>query len=91
MKTRQDKDVIDCIGVLYVENDNELFWLIGSGVNYDENQIGQLHDWLYKYSLHWKLNSTVVINRIGAIYTENDIELSWQIKSSANYDENQIG
>ena len=39
-KTRQDKDVINHIGTLYVENDNELLRLIGLGVNYDKNQIG---------------------------------------------------
>ena len=27
----------------------------------------------------------------GGVYAENGNELSWQIRSSANYDENQIG
>lgn len=44
MKTRHDNDMIDCIGVVYVENDNELSWPIKSGVVYDENQIGQWID-----------------------------------------------
>lgn len=30
-------------------------------------------------------------NRVGMFYTENDIELSWLVKSSAVYEENQIG
>ena len=30
-------------------------------------------------------------NRNSAIYTENETELSWRIRSTAIYDENQIG
>lgn len=44
MKTRQDNNVIDRIGVIYAENDNELSWPIGLGANYGENQIVQLCD-----------------------------------------------
>ena len=32
-----------------------------------------------------------VTNRIGAIYVENETELSWPIGPSAVYDKNQIG
>lgn len=32
MKTRQDKDVTDCIGLVYTENDTELSEPIGPGV-----------------------------------------------------------
>lgn len=38
MKTKKDNDVINSIGVFYVENDIELSWLIGPAVVYDENQ-----------------------------------------------------
>lgn len=31
----------DRIGMIYVESDIELSWLIGLGVHYDENQMGQ--------------------------------------------------
>ena len=37
MKTKQDNDVIDRIGVIYAKNDTELSWLIGHGVVCDEN------------------------------------------------------
>ena len=37
MKTREDNDLTDCLGVFYDENDIELSWSIGSGVDYDEN------------------------------------------------------
>ena len=37
MKTRHDNDVIDRIGIVYIENDTELSWPIGQGVVYDEN------------------------------------------------------
>lgn len=36
MKTRQDNDVTDQIGALYIENDIKLSWLIGPGVVCDE-------------------------------------------------------
>ena len=44
MKIRQDNDVTDPTGAVYVENNTELSWLIGLGANYDKNQIGQLCD-----------------------------------------------
>ena len=37
MKTRQDNDMIDRIGAVYVENDSELWWLIRSSAIIDEN------------------------------------------------------
>ena len=36
--------MIDHIGLVYVENDNEELWLIGLGADYGENQIRQLRD-----------------------------------------------
>ena len=39
MKTRQDNDVTDHTGAIYVENNIELSWPIESGVVYDKNQI----------------------------------------------------
>ena len=35
MKTRQDNDVIDCTGTVYVKNEIEFSWLIGSVAIYD--------------------------------------------------------
>ena len=45
MYTREDNDVTSCIGALYAEKDIELSWSIGLGVDYDENQIRQWHDY----------------------------------------------
>ena len=56
MKTRQDNIMTNQTSVVYAENDNELSWSIGSGADYDENQIGQLHDWSHKCGLCWKWN-----------------------------------
>ena len=42
--TRKDNDVSNHIDVVYAENDTELSWLIGLGVDYDEIQIGQQCD-----------------------------------------------
>ena len=38
MKIGKENDMTDYIGVIYVENDIELLWLIRSSVVYDENQ-----------------------------------------------------
>ena len=38
MKTKQDNDVTDHIGVVYAENETKLSWLIGSGVICEEDQ-----------------------------------------------------
>ena len=40
MKTKQDNNVGHHTGAIYIENDNELSWLIESGVVYNQNQIG---------------------------------------------------
>ena len=39
IKTKQDNDVTDRIGVDYIKNNTDLSWLIGYGANCDENQI----------------------------------------------------
>ena len=41
-----------------------------------------------QYVMKTKKNDDV-INRIGAFYVKNDIELLWSIGSSATYDKNQ--
>ena len=46
MKTRQDNDLINHIGVVYVESDIELSWSTRRGAVYDENQRGQQCDQL---------------------------------------------
>ena len=38
MKIRKDNDVTDHISVVYVKNDIELLWPIGSSTVCDENQ-----------------------------------------------------
>ena len=37
MNTKEDNDVIDHIGVVYVKNDTKLSWSIKSGGDCDEN------------------------------------------------------
>ena len=37
MKIRQDNDMINRTSVVYVKNETELSWLIGSGVVCDKN------------------------------------------------------
>ena len=42
MKTRQDNELINHTGVVYIENKKKLFWSIKPGAIYDENQTEQL-------------------------------------------------
>lgn len=42
-ENKQDNGVTKCIGTTYIENNTRLSRLIGSGTDYDDNQIGQLH------------------------------------------------
>ena len=44
IKTSQDNDVTDHIGVIYTENEIKLSWPIGSDVDYSKNKIKQLSD-----------------------------------------------
>ena len=37
-KTRQDKYMIDRTGVVYLENDTELSWLIGLSIDYEKTR-----------------------------------------------------
>ena len=62
MKIGHDNNVTNHKGVVYAEKNIKLPWLIGLGVNYDENLIEQLHDWAYRCGLHRKRNWTVMIN-----------------------------
>ena len=57
-----NNDVTDCTRVVYTENDTERLWSIGLGADYEKNQIGQLHDWSYRYNLCWKQNWGVMTN-----------------------------
>lgn len=79
MKTRQDNDVTNCTMVGYVENDTELLWLIGSGVEYDENKIGQLCDWLYKCGLSRKENWATMIQQTGYALWQKPNVTDWTI------------
>ena len=36
MKTKQDNDMTDRTGAVYVETNTELLWPIGSGANYNK-------------------------------------------------------
>ena len=55
--------MIDCIDVIYDENDNELSWLIESGADCDENQVRLLHDWPYKCGRRKKQNRAFVTDQ----------------------------
>ena len=50
--------------VVYAENKTELPWLTRSGVECDENQIEQRHEWSYMCSLGRKQNLAILTDRI---------------------------
>ena len=66
IKTKQNNDEIDCIGMVYVENEIEQFEPIWLVVVYDENQTGQWCDRLYRCVLKMKskLNWWDISNRV---------------------------
>lgn len=53
MKIRQDNDMIDQTGTLYVKNDTKLSLLIGPGTSCDENQVEKWRDWSYRCDLRF--------------------------------------
>ena len=63
MKTRQDNDLTDHIGIVYVENKTKLLWLIRLGATCDENQSNQLRDRLYRSGLCQKRNWNIMADR----------------------------
>ena len=63
VKTRQDNDMSDSRGSIDAENDNELLWLIVSGVVCDKNQTEQWCDWPYKHGICQKRNWTFMTDR----------------------------
>lgn len=60
------------IGLLYVEYETELLWLIGEGMVYNKEKIGQQRDWSYRCSLHWNQNRIIMTDRIKC-------GLSWKV------------
>lgn len=70
----------DHMSLVYAENDIELSWLIESSVDYDENHIEQLREWLYRYGLCQKKNWIVVIDQIEYIlWWKPDRTTTWPI------------
>ena len=55
-KTRHDNDMTNHTIVDYTKNETEQSWSIEQGVVYDENQIGQQYDRLYRCGIHQKWN-----------------------------------
>ena len=54
--------MIDCIDMVYVENETEMLWSIELGLIFNDNKIGQRRDWSYKGGLHQKWNWTIMTN-----------------------------
>ena len=59
----------DYIGVVYIKIEIKLLRPIELGAVCYENQIGQRHDRLYRYSLHQKPNLVVIIKLKLITYT----------------------
>ena len=52
----------DHTNTVYAKNKTELPWQIESGIECDENQIGQLCDWSYRCGLHQKQDLATMID-----------------------------
>ena len=77
-KTKQDNNMIECLGVVYAETETKLSGPIKRGVVCYQNQIEKQHDKLYKSDLHWKWSWVVLTDR-----TECGL---WQKKKRKNND-----
>ena len=55
-KSKQDNDVIDRIGVIFIEYNTKMSILIEQCAVYDEDKTEQWHDPSYRFALHWKWN-----------------------------------
>ena len=78
--TRQDNNVIDCIGAIYAKNETKLSWSIKSSAIYGENLIGQWCDRLYSSGLHWKWNWIIMIDQTGyRLWWKQDRTSTWLI------------
>lgn len=55
IKSKQDNDLTDRIGMVYTENETEMSLSIELGAVGDENQTGQWPAWSYRCDLRWKL------------------------------------
>ena len=73
MKTKEDKDVIDRIDVVYYKNEAQPTWPIESSAVCEKNKITERHNRSYKYNLCEKWHRLVVIDWTDVVYDENQI------------------
>ena len=83
--------------MVYADIETELSVPIWLTTIYDENHI-EPHDRLYRCGLFEQVRFVMktrqdndVTNCTGMVYAENEIELSWPIRSNIDCDENHIG
>lgn len=104
MKTRQDNDVIDFIGLVYTEIEIKLSRPIWPGVVYNktrqDNNVVDRTSVLYTKNdtkLSWSIRPSVICDKNRARKRDrlyrcglrfHDIELSWSIGSGINFDKN---
>ena len=65
MKSKQNKDAVNCTGVISVEYDTELSWLIEQDVAYHEKQIGLRRNLSYKCFLQ-RIEYLIITNQTGS-------------------------
>ena len=64
IKTKQDNNITDHIGMVYADTETELSVPIWPTMIYDENHTEQQRDRLYRCGLHWKWNRVVITDQI---------------------------
>ena len=80
MKTRQDNDMIDYRGAVYIENDIKLSWFIKLGAICDEHQTWQRRDRLYRCGLrqNWNYIVETYMTRC-SLWWKLDKTITWPI------------
>ena len=78
MKTRQDNNMINCISMVYVEDETKLSSPIEPSEIYDENHKGQWNEWPYKCGVCRKQYWAVMANRTGCqLWRKLDRTRTW--------------
>lgn len=90
MKTRQDIDLTDRVGVFYAENDTELLWPIRLGVDWMKTRYeNYVTDCIvrsmskmklsYRVQFVMKIKHDDLTDHISLVYAKIETELSWPI------------
>ena len=73
MKSRQNNDRNNCIGLIYIKTKTELLGPIWPDAVCQKNQTRQRRDRSYRCNIHWKQNWPIVTYWSGVVCNKNEI------------------